>query len=159
MPSQNRNTSPADVINRIAARKAAGDKVVFTNGCFDILHVGHVRYLEQARSLGDMLVIGLNSDDSVKKLKGDSRPVIPEDERREVLLALKPVDEVIIFGEETPLRLITELKPNVLVKGGDWSVDQIVGGEVVSATGGTVHSLPYVPGKSTTEIIKRIEKL
>jgi rfaE bifunctional protein nucleotidyltransferase chain/domain len=132
-------------------------KIVFTNGCFDILHVGHLRYLTEARALGDRLVVGLNSDSSVRLLKGEERPIISEDERREMLLGLKPVDQVIIFSEETPLNLIKEVKPDILVKGGDWSVDQIVGSDFVIARGGQVLSLPFHEGRSSTNIIKKIK--
>lgn len=128
-------------------------KVVFTNGCFDILHVGHVRYLQEAKSLGDHLIVGLNSDSSVKKLKGNNRPIQCEEERAEILLALKAVDDVCIFSEDTPLKLIELIQPDVLVKGGDWSIDQIVGHDVVLASGGEVRSLQFVPGRSTTAII------
>ncbi len=132
-------------------------KIVFTNGCFDILHVGHLRYLTEARALGDRLVVGLNSDSSVRLLKGKERPIISEDERREMLLGLKPVDEVIIFSEETPLNLIKEVKPDILVKGGDWSVDQIVGSDFIMGRGGEVLSLPFHEGRSSTNIIKKIK--
>jgi len=131
-------------------------KIVFTNGCFDILHVGHLRYLKDARELGDKLIVGLNSDSSIKKLKGDLRPIVPEDERREMLLGLKSVDEVVIFSEETPFNLINLIKPNVLVKGGDWPVDKIIGSDIVLANGGEVLSLPFHEGKSTTGTIERI---
>lgn len=131
-------------------------KTVFTNGCFDLLHVGHLRYLEDARSLGDRLVVGLNSDASVKRLKGDTRPIVPEHERREMLLGLKPVDDVIIFEEDDPLRLIMEVKPDILVKGGDWAIDQIIGGDFVVKQGGKVLSLPFHEGRSSTNIIGKI---
>jgi rfaE bifunctional protein nucleotidyltransferase chain/domain len=134
-----------------------GDKVVFTNGCFDLLHPGHVRYLEQARSLGDALVVGVNTDASVMRLlKGAGRPVTPEGDRARVLAALTCVDQVVLFGEDTPLELITALKPDVLVKGGDYQVHEIVGREVVLARGGRVLALPLVPGYATTTLIQRI---
>lgn len=136
-------------------QKPAGQKVVFTNGCFDLLHVGHVRYLQQAKSLGDFLVIGVNSDASVKRLKGPSRPVQNENDRAEILAALAAVDAVVIFDEETPYELIKEIQPDVLVKGGDWAVETIVGHDIVMARGGVVKSLQFVEGRSTTEIIKR----
>lgn len=139
--------------------KRAGRKVVFTNGCFDILHVGHVRYLQEARALGDVLVVGANSDASVRKLKGESRPVQNENERAEILSALACVDYVVIFGEETPLELIKQVAPNVLVKGGDWPIEKIVGAQQVLATGGEVKSLKFHPGKSTTNILEKIQKL
>src|SRR6056297_926342 len=132
------------------------DKIVFTNGCFDILHVGHVRYLNKAKQLGDILVIGLNSDSSVKIIKGEKRPIIPEKERAEMLLALKAVDYVVIFEEETPYSLIKEINPDILVKGGDWDIKDIVGGKIVKKNGGMVKNINYVNGKSTTNIIDKI---
>ncbi len=134
----------------------SGTMVVFTNGCFDILHAGHARYLASARALGGALVVGLNGDESVAKLKGPSRPVMPENERAEVLAALECVDAVVIFREETPLDLIEALTPDVLVKGGDWPVDAIVGREHVESHGGRVLSLPLLEGRSTSHIIKRV---
>jgi rfaE bifunctional protein nucleotidyltransferase chain/domain len=136
--------------------KQQGRRVVFTNGCFDLLHTGHVRYLKQARQLGDALIVALNSDASVRKLKGESRPILKEGERAEVMAALVWVDYVTIFSEETPRQLIAELLPDVLVKGGDWSLDTIVGREEVEAAGGSVQSLSFIEGVSTTEIIERI---
>jgi len=141
----------------LASRQPRG-RVVFTNGCFDLLHVGHVRYLKEARSLGDLLVVGLNSDLSVKQLKGPDRPLQSEDDRAEILSSLASVDYVVIFSEETPIKLIERLLPNVLVKGGDWPVDQIIGHEVVLANGGLVKSLHFVEGKSTTNLIKNAPK-
>lgn len=138
----------------IDALKADGKRIVFTNGCFDLLHIGHVRYLKQAKKLGDILVIGLNSDASVRGLKPE-RPIIPETERAEVLAALAAVDYVTIFSEETPYALIRLLRPDVLVKGGDWKKEDIVGADIVPE----VHSLPYVEGRSTTEIIRKIKSL
>lgn len=139
--------------------RGEGKRLVFTNGCFDLLHPGHVRYLAEARALGDALVVALNSDRSVRALKGEGRPVLNENERAEVMAALEAVDYVIVFDEETPRELIAELLPDVLVKGGDWGVDQIVGREEVERAGGKVLSLPYVEGSSTTDIIERIMKL
>ena len=136
----------------------AGKKVVFTNGCFDLLHVGHVRYLQDARALGDFLVLGLNSDSSVKKLKGPERPVQTQDDRAEILAALACVDFVVIFDEETPLKLIETVQPDILVKGGDWPVEKIVGYQFVSSQGGLVKSLPFHQGRSTSSIIDRIMK-
>jgi rfaE bifunctional protein nucleotidyltransferase chain/domain len=133
-----------------------GRRVVFTNGCFDLLHPGHVRYLAQARSLGDSLIVALNSDASVRKLKGESRPILKAQERAEVMAALACVDYVTIFAEETPRDLIAKLLPDVLVKGGDWSLDAIVGRAEVEAWGGVVESLSFIEGLSTTEIIERI---
>lgn len=136
-----------------------GKKVVFTNGCFDILHVGHVKYLQQARSLGDFLVVGLNSDRSVSGLKGPDRPIQKESDRAEILAALGCVDFVIVFDEETPENLIRRIKPNVLVKGGDWPVEKIVGSQFVMSLGGEVKSLAFVNGKSTTGLVEKIKKL
>ena len=134
-----------------------GKKVVFTNGCFDLLHAGHVHYLEEARSLGDGLIVGVNTDASVARLgKGLGRPLNPEADRARVLAALACVDRVALFGEDTPLALITHLSPDVLVKGGDYRLDQIVGREVVLARGGRVVALPFVPGYSTTGLIDRL---
>jgi rfaE bifunctional protein nucleotidyltransferase chain/domain len=134
-------------------------KIVFTNGCFDIIHPGHVTYLNEAKSLGDVLVVGINSDASVKRLKGDSRPVNSEIDRKFVLENLKAVDHVEIFTEDTPLNLILKVHPHVLVKGGDWKVEQIVGGKEVVGWGGNVQSLSLVPHKSTSNIISKILKL
>lgn len=131
-------------------------KIVFTNGCFDILHRGHVHYLREARRLGDALVVGLNSDASVKRLKGTSRPINSEQDRKFVLENLKCVDHVVLFTEDTPLELIRALRPQVLVKGGDWKIDQIVGANEVIAAGGEVYSLSFVDGYSTTDTIKKI---
>lgn len=139
--------------------RSEGKRLVFTNGCFDLLHPGHVRYLSEARSLGDALVVALNSDRAARILKGQGRPIMNEQERAEVIAALEAVDYVIIFDEETPRELIADLLPDVLVKGGDWPVDEIVGRDEVEATGGRVLSLPYVEGSSTTDIIERIQNL
>lgn len=131
-------------------------KVVFTNGCFDILHVGHVKYLQEARALGDALIVGLNSDASVKRLKGPSRPIQSQNDRAEILASLECVSAVIIFDEGTPLNLIQNILPNVLVKGGDWAVESIVGYDVVLAKGGEVKSLRFVEGRSSTSVIEKI---
>jgi rfaE bifunctional protein nucleotidyltransferase chain/domain len=140
------------------ACRAAGRRVVFTNGCFDLIHAGHIRYLNEARSLGDALVVGLNADSSVRRLKGEGRPVTPESERAEILLALAAVDAVVLFAEETPLRLIVALSPDVLVKGGDWDVEAIVGRDHVRSRGGEVRSIPLLEGRSTTALLERIRK-
>ena len=141
----------------VESARQAGRGVVFTNGCFDLLHAGHVRYLNQARDLGDMLIVGLNSDGSVRTLnKGEDRPLVPQDQRAEVLAGLACVDLVVVFEESTPMKLITALQPDVLVKGGDWAVKDIVGADVVTARGGAVHSLPLVDGLSTSELLRRI---
>ena len=140
----------------VETEKAKGKKVVFTNGCFDLLHAGHVKYLQKARSFGDLLVLGLNSDASVRRLKGDKRPLINEAERGHILSALDCVDYVVIFHEDTPLKLIETLKPAVLVKGGDYTPDSVVGKEIVESYGGRVELVEFVDGKSTTNIIEKI---
>lgn len=139
-----------------AGWREGGLRIVFTNGCFDLLHAGHVRYLNQARSLGDILVVGLNSDASVRRLKGPGRPVTPEAERGEILAALSAVDAVAVFGEDTPLSLIRVALPDVLVKGGDWALDAIVGRELVEGRGGRVVTIPVVPGRSTSGLLDRL---
>jgi D-beta-D-heptose 7-phosphate kinase/D-beta-D-heptose 1-phosphate adenosyltransferase len=138
--------------------KRNGRRIVFTNGCFDLLHPGHIRSLELARQLGDALIVGLNSDASVRQLKGPGRPVILERERAEILAALQCVDAVVIFDDLTPRRVIAALLPDVLVKGGDWPGDQIVGREEVEAAGGRVVSVPVVPGYSTSAILQKIRE-
>ncbi|MFM8550931.1 MAG: D-glycero-beta-D-manno-heptose 1-phosphate adenylyltransferase [Nitrospiraceae bacterium] len=149
----------AELAAELADRRAKGERIVFTNGCFDLMHVGHVRYLEAARALGDLLVIGLNDDVSVRALqKGPDRPLVPQDQRAEVLAALACVDYVVLFGEPDPGRLIAELRPDVLVKGGDWAPEQIVGRETVEARGGIVRTIPLVPGVSTTNLVEKIRK-
>lgn len=145
-----------EAILRFGREKRNGRRVVFTNGCFDLLHPGHVRSLEQARGLGDALLVGLNSDDGVRQLKGAGRPVLPERERAEILAALECVDAVIIFNEPTPREVIARLEPDVLVKGGDWPGDQIVGREEVEAAGGRVVSVPVLAGYSTSAILRKI---
>ena len=136
-----------------------GRRLVFTNGCFDILHVGHARYLAEAKKQGDLLLVAVNTDTSVKRLKGEKRPIVPQDERAELLSALDSVDFVVTFDEDTPLQLIEKVKPDVLVKGGDWPVEQIVGHQVVLDNGGQVKSLNFVEGKSTTNIVEKIIQL
>ena len=148
--------SRADLIIRRREWKDNGRRVVFTNGCFDLLHPGHVRLLEQARALGDLLVVGVNSDRSVRGLKGEGRPLLPEGERAELLAALAAVDAVTIFDEPTPRELIAALLPDVLVKGGDWSPDEIVGRAEVEGAGGRVVTIPYIEGYSTSALIARI---
>jgi D-beta-D-heptose 7-phosphate kinase/D-beta-D-heptose 1-phosphate adenosyltransferase len=140
----------------VAAEKRNGRKIVFTNGCFDLLHVGHVKYLQKARSFGDILILGLNSDASIQRLKGDKRPLIGQDERAHILAALDCIDYVVIFEEDTPINLISNLKPDVLVKGGDYTLDGVVGREIVEAGGGCVELVSFVDGKSTTNIIEKI---
>ncbi len=144
-------------IIRLRARfRELGKKIVFTNGCFDILHIGHVRYLNQARALGDALVVGINSDGSVREIKGESRPIVPEAERAEVIAGLASVDFVFIFDDPTPKRVIDAIVPDVLVKGADWGISEIVGRDTVENAGGAVLNVPLVEGSSTTEIIHRV---
>ena len=138
--------------------REAGDKIVFTNGCFDLLHFGHLHYLADARDLGDRLVVGLNSGASVRRLKGPTRPINDELTRTHLLAALEVVDAVVIFEEDTPLDLIKLVQPDILVKGGDWQPEQIVGSDVVLARGGKVLSLPFIQGYSTTNIEKKIKE-
>lgn len=139
------------------AVKLHQQKIVFTNGCFDVLHFGHVHYLLQAKELGDVLVVGLNSDDSVRRLKGPSRPINGEKERAFVLAALTCVDYVVVFEEDTPKELIETVRPDVLVKGGDYALDQIVGADFVTRNGGSVTTLPFVEGFSSTRIIEQLK--
>ena len=141
------------------AKLPEGHKLVFTNGCYDILHPGHVDLLARARELGDSLIMGLNSDASVRRLKGATRPVNNQQWRAYVLSALACVDYVVFFEEDTPLELITAVRPQLLVKGGDWSIDNIVGKDIVEGDGGSVHSLPLLPGYSTTGLIEHIHEL
>jgi D-beta-D-heptose 7-phosphate kinase/D-beta-D-heptose 1-phosphate adenosyltransferase len=141
---------------RLASLQRSGKRIVFTNGCFDLIHPGHIRYLRAAKRLGDVLVMALNSDDSVRRLKGSGRPLVPERDRCEVIAALEMVDYVTTFDEDTPYALIKHLQPDVLVKGGDWRSDEIVGADVVRARGGVVRSLPYARGYSTTALVRKI---
>lgn len=145
-----------ETIVRFGREKRNGKRVVFTNGCFDLLHPGHIQSLETARGLGDLLIVGLNSDESVRELKGPGRPVIPAGERAEILASLECVDAVLIFDELTPQRVVAALLPDILVKGGDWPGNQIVGREEVERAGGKVVLVEVVPGYSTSEILKRI---
>lgn len=148
----------SDLTTQLAAIRK-GKKVVFTNGCFDLLHVGHVTYLNEAKAQGDILVVGLNTDASVRRLKGDTRPVQSETDRAFILSNLKCVDMVTLFDQETPYELIKTIQPDVLVKGGDWPIDKIVGSDLVLARGGLVKSLGFVNGKSTTKILEKILRL
>jgi rfaE bifunctional protein nucleotidyltransferase chain/domain len=151
--------SPAALRRRLAALRREGKRIVFTNGCFDLIHPGHVRYLGAARRLGDTLIVGLNSDRSVRRLgKGRGRPLVRENDRAEVLAALEMVDCVTLFDEDTPEALIRLVQPDVLVKGGDWPVERIAGAEVVRAAGGVVKSIPYVEGYSTTALIRKMKR-
>ncbi len=138
--------------------RAAARTVVFTNGVFDLLHVGHLRYLQQARALGDALIVGLNSDESVRQIKGPDRPITAESERAEILEALTCVDGVVIFGEATPHELIAALQPDILVKGADWAADAIVGRDIVEKRGGRVVRVPIEPGHSTTALVDKIRR-
>jgi len=137
-------------------RRKEGRTIVFTNGCFDILHVGHVQYLQEARTMGDLLILGLNSDASVRAIKGEKRPMVPQAERAEVIASLTAVDYVTLFDETTPLRLIEYLQPDCLVKGGDWKEASVVGGDLVRARGGKVVIVPLTEGASTTNIVEKI---
>jgi rfaE bifunctional protein nucleotidyltransferase chain/domain len=142
----------------LAILRAAGKKIVFTNGCFDLIHTGHTRYLAIARSFGDILVVAVNSDASVRTIKGEKRPINIQQERAEALAALESVDFVTIFSEPDPYKVISALQPDVLVKGGDWPIEKIIGRDVVEARGGKVVNVPFVEGQSTTGIIERILK-
>lgn len=142
-------------INRL---KKTGKKIVFTNGCFDIIHTGHIHLLTKAKKLGDVLVLGLNSDSSIKRIKGKNRPIVPLSERLEIMSALFMVDIVTVFYEDDPYNIIKDIKPDVLVKGGDWTLDKIIGADLVRANGGIVKNLKYIKGQSTTNIIKKILK-
>ena len=147
-------------VGRLVERlRAEGRRIVFTNGVFDLLHPGHVRYLLYARSLGDALIVGVNADASVRRIKGASRPIVPEDERAEVVAALETVDAAVVFEEDTPAAIIRVVQPDVLVKGADWPADQIVGRDTVEARGGRVVLADLEPGYSTTAIIEKIEGL
>jgi D-beta-D-heptose 7-phosphate kinase/D-beta-D-heptose 1-phosphate adenosyltransferase len=146
----------ADLVRIREKLKREGRKVVFTNGCFDIVHRGHVEYLTKAKALGDVLLVGMNTDASVKRLKGTTRPIVCQDDRAFVLAAFHVVDYVCLFNEDTPHDLIKAVVPDVLVKGSDWTIDSIVGKDIVEAAGGTVQTIDFVPNRSTTDIIKKI---
>ena len=147
-----------ELVPIVAGLKQAGRRIVFTNGCFDILHVGHVRYLKSAKALGGALIVGLNSDKSVKRIKGDKRPIVPERERAEVLSSIRFVDYVVLFDEPDPYNTIAAVKPDILVKGGDWSLENIVGRDIVESYGGEVHTLPFIEGASSSRMIEDIIK-
>ncbi len=150
-------TTRDELVSLLAECRRRQQRVVFTNGCFDLMHIGHIRYLQAARNLGDLLVVGVNSDGSVRALsKGPDRPIVPDVQRAEVLAALACVDYVIIFPEPDPGALIAALQPDILVKGGDWPLDRIVGRDTVEARGGRVQTIPLVPGVSTTTLVQRI---
>ncbi|MDD5712923.1 MAG: D-glycero-beta-D-manno-heptose 1-phosphate adenylyltransferase [Smithellaceae bacterium] len=148
-----------DLKKELDRLRAAGKKIAFTNGCFDILHVGHVRYLREAKKMGDVLVLAMNSDTSVRALKGDKRPIVPEQERADVIAALESVDYVTIFDELTPLALMVYLKPDVIIKGGDWKEEDIVGRAEVKSWGGKVAVIPEIKGASTTNIVEKIRQV
>ena len=145
-----------ELVPMVAGLKQAGRRIVFTNGCFDILHVGHVRYLKSATALGGALIVGLNSDKSVKRIKGDKRPIVPERERAELLSSIRFVDYVVLFDEPDPYNTIAAVKPDILVKGGDWSLENIVGRDIVESYGGEVHTIPFIEGASSSRIIDDI---
>lgn len=155
MPNLPRVLNSDNLKKVIENYRSENKKIVFTNGCFDLLHIGHVTYLEEAKKLADILIVGVNSDSSVKVLKGPTRPIQNEHDRSEILAALKAVNHTVIFSEDTPLNLIKQIKPDVLVKGGDWKIEQIVGSDFVMSYGGQVKSLNFVDGKSTTSIIEK----
>ncbi|HEX68636.1 MAG TPA: D-glycero-beta-D-manno-heptose 1-phosphate adenylyltransferase [bacterium] len=142
----------------IRKEREKGKKIVFTNGCFDLLHAGHIYLLREAKKEGDILIVALNSDSSVRKIKGISRPIYPEKERAEILASLEMVDYVVIFEETTPYQIIKELKPHILVKGGDWRINEVVGRDLVESWGGKVKIVPYLSGFSTTNIVEKIKK-
>jgi D-beta-D-heptose 7-phosphate kinase/D-beta-D-heptose 1-phosphate adenosyltransferase len=148
--------TPDEASAWVARLRETGGRVVFTNGVFDLLHPGHIRYLQDARRLGDALIVAVNSDRSVRALKGHGRPIVPEAERAEVVAALESVDAVVVFDEDTPLRMVSRLQPDVLVKGADWPADQIVGRDIVEARGGQVIRIPIAEGYSTSAIIGKI---
>ncbi|MFZ1519866.1 MAG: D-glycero-beta-D-manno-heptose 1-phosphate adenylyltransferase [Ignavibacteriaceae bacterium] len=149
--------SRQEVLAIRAALKNEGKKVVFTNGCFDLIHSGHVDYLVKAKEMGDVLILALNTDSSIKRIKGNKRPILQEDERAFIVSNLKPVDYVIFFEEDTPAKIIEEIIPDILVKGADWSIENIVGREVVEANGGEVKTIKFVNDQSTSNIIKIIK--
>ena len=163
--SEGKGCIESKIVDALSAKQFANKcrllskSIVFTNGCFDILHYGHFKLIEQAASLGDVLIVGVNSDESVKKLKGTNRPLIPETERAYALASLHFVSQVVIFKEETPQMLIEEIIPNVLVKGGDYTIEQVVGADFVAIHGGRVEIIPYVEGFSTSSIIEKIQTL
>ena len=157
-PRPPRATPLHELLAERARWRERGRRVVFTNGCFDLLHPGHVRLLEAARAEGEVLVVGLNSDDSVRRLKGEGRPILPASERAEALLALEAVDRVVVYGDDTPREVVAALLPDVLVKGADWAEDAIVGREEVVAAGGRVVRVSILPGRSTSGLVDRIRR-
>lgn len=160
MKNLNQKTFSWTELTKIVQKyQSLGKKFVFTNGCFDLIHTGHTRYLQEAKFAGDFLIVALNSDISVSTLKGPKRPIIPLDERMEIMAAFSFVDFVTSFEELDPARIIETLKPDILIKGGDWPIDKIIGREIVEGNGGKVYTIPEIPGRSTTEIINKIAKL
>ncbi len=143
----------------LRTEKKKGKKIVFTNGCFDIIHIGHIRYLKKAKALGDLLVLGLNTDSSVKILKGKARPIMSEKERAEILGSFEMIDYIVLFNDETPIKLISKIKPDILVKGADYKGKEVVGTDVVKRFGGKVKLIKFEKGKSTSALIKKIKKL
>ncbi len=143
------------VIKKLKKQKK---KIVFTNGCYDILHIGHIKFLKKAKEYGDILLVAINSDSSVKKIKGDKRPIVPQKERAEVLCALEFVDLITVFYEPDPYNIIKDIKPDVLIKGGDWPLQKIIGADIVKKAGGMVKNIKYIKGNSTTEIINKVLK-
>ncbi len=158
-PANSKFLDLEDLLSQVRMHREAWDTVVFTNGCFDILHAGHVRYLSKARTFGDILVVGLNSDTSVRAIKGDKRPIVSQDHRAEVLAGLECVNYVVLFEEPDPLLLINALEPDVLVKGADWAEDDIIGADEAKAAGGRVMRIPLVPEISSSKIIERVIEL
>lgn len=158
MKTSDKIKSVSDASSQVRAWQKAGEKVVFTNGCFDLVHLGHVDYLEKARNLGDRLVLGLNTDSSVGRFKGPQRPLQDQNSRARVLAAMQFVDLVVFFDEDTPLNLISQLMPNILVKGSDYLAETIVGADVVKKNGGEVKTIDFVPGYSTTRIVEKIKR-
>ncbi len=148
--------SPSSLDKKLTSLRQQGKKIVFTNGCFDLIHLGHVRLLEKSKKLGNILIVGLNSDSSVKRLKGKDRPLCPEKDRAGVLAALEAVDYVVLFSEQTPYRLIQKIKPNILVKGGDYKPKDVVGADIVKKNKGKVLIFPTLKGRGTTKLIKKI---
>ena len=151
--------SLSQLLSTVRRLRRQGRTIAFTNGCFDLLHVGHLDVLERVKQKADCLIVGLNSDSSVRRLKGQGRPLVPAGERARLLAALKPVDYVILFSEETPLKLIRAIRPNLLAKGGDWRPDQIVGQKIVSSSGGRILVVPFRKNHSTSGIVRRIQRL
>ncbi|MEL7145801.1 MAG: D-glycero-beta-D-manno-heptose 1-phosphate adenylyltransferase [Bacteroidota bacterium] len=151
--------SLADLLQEVSEWKQQGNRIVFTNGCFDIVHLGHIDYLQKSRNLGDKMIVGVNSDASVRRLKGDTRPVVDEYARQRMMASFEFVDAVVLFDENTPLQLIQNILPDILVKGNDYTIENIVGSDIVLANGGKVETIELVPNYSTTNLIKLIKNL